>query len=444
MIRKSLLFVALCLLSIEYSVAQDIPSIVDIAQAFADNRLDRMEADCRARIEADSTEDAALYYLGLYLCSTGDLDAAKDCIDKAMALSPDNSAYLETALNLAYDRQDQNTVAEICRKLVRMSPAKYRTPYVLTMLGDAELRNRRDSTAMKYFQEALDIDESYASARLAIADVYFARRNYPAFFVEMYKIARSPYLEPEGVCNCINAFLQKVDSRFFQVWGKQLDELATAPLEVNPTDADCLALAGWWFYRSGRPEKALEHFETMEKESSDSYSARNNLLTFYMLEEDYGKALSQCLSMLSECKLSDKEKAALLGTAGDCCYTLGKKRKTFSFYEKAISANPEDGLLLNNYAYYLCEEGGSLKKAEEISRRALELTPESPSALDTYGWILYKMHKPAEAKPYFKKAIIYGGKDNANVLEHYSKVLEALGEKDLANYYKNLSEKNSK
>ena len=36
--------------------------------------------------------------------------------------------------------------------------------------------------------------------------------------------------------------------------------------------------------------------------------------------------------------------------------------------------------------------------------------------------------------------MLYGGKDSATILEHYSKVLEALGEKDLALYYKNLAE----
>ena len=40
--------------------------------------------------------------------------------------------------------------------------------------------------------------------------------------------------------------------------------------------------------------------------------------------------------------------------------------------------------------------------------------------------------------------MLYGGKDSAVVLEHYAKVLDALGEKDLALYYQNLSEQKSK
>ena len=36
--------------------------------------------------------------------------------------------------------------------------------------------------------------------------------------------------------------------------------------------------------------------------------------------------------------------------------------------------------------------------------------------------------------------MIYGGKESATMLLHYSEVLEALGEKDLADYYRKLSE----
>ena len=52
--------------------------------------------------------------------------------------------------------------------------------------------------------------------------------------------------------------------------------------------------------------------------------------------------------------------------------------------------------------------------------------------------------RDAEAKPYFKHAMIYGGRESATVLEHYSEVLRALGENDLADYYKRLSEQKEK
>ena len=96
--------------------------------------------------------------------------------------------------------------------------------------------------------------------------------------------------------------------------------------------------------------------------------------------------------------------------------------------------------MLNNYAYYLSEEGRSLRKALKMSRRTIELEPDNPTFLDTCGWILHLLGRSEEAKPLFKHAMIYGGKDSAVVLEHYSEVLGALGETELSKYYHSLAE----
>ncbi len=75
-----------------------------------------------------------------------------------------------------------------------------------------------------------------------------------------------------------------------------------------------------------------------------------------------------------------------------------------------------------------------------MSRITIEKQPDNPTYLDTYAWILHLMGRDTEAKPYFKHALLYGGKDNSELLSHYAAVLEALGEKDLSSYYKSLAE----
>ena len=71
-----------------------------------------------------------------------------------------------------------------------------------------------------------------------------------------------------------------------------------------------------------------------------------------------------------------------------------------------------------------------------MSQKAVTADPENATYLDTYGWILYRQKKYAEAKVVFKKALIYGGKENPEVLRHYAAVLEALDEKTLADAYR--------
>ena len=91
--------------------------------------------------------------------------------------------------------------------------------------------------------------------------------------------------------------------------------------------------------------------------------------------------------------------------------------------------------MLNNYAYYLSEEGKRLKKALAMSKKTVEAEPDNATYLDTYGWILHLLGKDKDAKPVFKHAMLYGGKDSAVQLDHYAEVLYALGEYDLAQVY---------
>ena len=123
---------------------------------------------------------------------------------------------------------------------------------------------------------------------------------------------------------------------------------------------------------------------------------------------------------------------------------MGDTRKAYKTYQKALKLDPRNCPVLNNYAYYLSLERKRMCKAERMSKITIDEQPDNATYLDTYGWILYLRGKAEKAKPYFKHAMIYGGKDSAVILMHYAIVLEALGEEDLASYYRNLAESKAK
>ena len=52
---------------------------------------------------------------------------------------------------------------------------------------------------------------------------------------------------------------------------------------------------------------------------------------------------------------------------------------------------PDDALVLNNYAYLLAQAGVRLGEALLMVERALELSPDNPSYLDTKGWVYYML-----------------------------------------------------
>lgn len=124
------------------------------------------------------------------------------------------------------------------------------------------------------------------------------------------------------------------------------------------------------------------------------------------------------------------------GQIGDLFNRMGLKDSSYDAYEKALSYNPQNIAVLNNYSYFLSLDRKDLEKAERMSAATVKAEPTNPTYLDTYGWVLYVQEAYSMAKLYLEKAINYSGDNlNADILEHYGNVLYKTGDKEKALEY---------
>jgi Tfp pilus assembly protein PilF len=154
---------------------------------------------------------------------------------------------------------------------------------------------------------------------------------------------------------------------------------------------------------------------------------------------DYEKVLDVCNEVLTVAAADSAKVLSAWSTMGDVYHQLGESKKSYKAYEKALKINPGYVYVLNNYAYYLSEEGKKLKKAHDMSYRTVIAEPDNATYLDTFAWILHLRGMDESAKLFFKKAMLYGGKDSAVILDHYAEVLYALKEYDVAFIYWNMA-----
>lgn len=354
---------------------------------------------------------------------------------------------------------------------------EYSSPQVLAVLGDYQMSMYNDSTALKLYEEALDIVPDYAPAILGKAETYRMTRRYDKYFRILDSFVRNESIPVMGKTEYLQAVVQRSDPNFRQTFRPQLDSAITACVAAHPKDSSVTVLAGIYYYGTDRKDKAEEYFRTNMENWPESVSAAANYIEILMyahkwdalsregreafrkfpeeiafLEmaslgdynlEEYDKVLETCRTIVALPGADSVKVLNAYTTMGDVYHLIGDSKKSYKAYDKALKINKGHVPVLNNYAYFLSMEGRKLKKAYAMSKVTVEKEPDNATYLDTFGWILYLMGNPLEAKPFFKHAMLYGGKDSAVILDHYAEVLYALKEYDLAFvYWKQAAAKN--
>ena len=487
----------------------------------------------------DADNDAAWYYLGMTSLMSQEVSEAEEYLKKAVELDPDNFWYRYRLAGLYGATQRQELTVDMYEKLLEDFPKRselyldmvdlyaaqgeyekaldtinqvetvfgvsenlvmyrfnllrrmgrheeafeslekfneeYSSPYVLTTLADWQMSMYNDSTAIAYYDEALELAPDYAPALLGKAETYRLTRMYDDYFGVMDTFVSSKDIPAAAKSEYLMAVVQKTDPKFIRSFTPQLDSVITKAVDVHPADSLLTRTAGVYFYSTGRNDEAKDYFRSTVASWPESMSAAATLVEFLMYAEDwealseegrkafdkfpgetaflemasvgdynlkrYDDVLDICRKVLEVAPADSSSTLRAWSTMGDIYHTLGDAKKSYKAYDKALKINPDYVYVLNNYAYYLSMEGRKLKKAYEMSRKTIEAEPDNSTYLDTFGWILFLQGKPDQAKPHFKQAMLYGGKESPVILDHYAEVLYALEEYDMAFVYWNLAKK---
>lgn len=90
-------------------------------------------------------------------------------------------------------------------------------------------------------------------------------------------------------------------------------------------------------------------------------------------------------------------------------------------YRAAADRWPESAMSLNALGYTLADRTDQYDEAEKLIEKALELDPDSPAIIDSWGWVLYRQGHYEEALGYLETA--YEKLRDAEVAAHIVEVL---------------------
>lgn len=177
----------------------------------------------------------------------------------------------------------------------------------------------------------------------------------------------------------------------------------------------------------GEPEKGLQHLEEFGERhptyAIDILQARAQLLASL---ERYPEAL-EVYDRVMEYR-PDSE-SAMLGKA-ELLLRMGRLDDAIRQYRAAVRRWPDSAMSLNALGYTLADRTTRYREARRLIRKALELEPDSPAIIDSWGWVLYRQGEYEQALEELQRA--YQGLKDPEVAAHIVEVLWKLDRRDEA------------
>lgn len=140
----------------------------------------------------------------------------------------------------------------------------------------------------------------------------------------------------------------------------------------------------------------------------------------YYQEKDHDKALETFRNGIGV--VNDQSDPAIVSdfyaVMGDLLHQKGLEAEAYAAYDSCLQWKDDNIMCLNNYAYYLSEQGKQLDKAESMSFRTVKAEPKNATYLDTYAWILFMQARYAESRIYIDQALQNDTDSNAVIIEH--------------------------
>ncbi|MGE0092203.1 MAG: tetratricopeptide repeat protein [Bacteroidales bacterium] len=343
----------------------------------------------------------------------------------------------------------------------------YGTPRTSTILGDYYAENQNTTSAQQFYMKALNMAPDYVPASFGLAEIYRIQGKYDLYFARMFPFMEDPNVDPFMKTSYMKQIMGNI--RFVQTFLPQVDTMMQNMYKAHPRDSSVVYSYSLFLVQSDKSPQALEVLEqNLEFYPTSKEAHRQYLSLLYYLEmwdslhqnssktleifpdnPDFlqFKAIAQLQNgnlqnsiatfhqILKHAQGDSTTIVNTLTTIGDLNYQAGNHKEAYKYYQKVIRKEPRHLPALNNYAYYISLEGKNLKKAYKMSKITIEAEPNNSTYLDTFAWILHLMGNNIEAKAVFKHAMLYGGKESADIMDHYAHVLYELKEYDLAFMY---------
>jgi tetratricopeptide (TPR) repeat protein len=381
-----------------------------------------------------------------------------------------NEALTTQKVQLYNQLGQKEKAVEEYEKLIEIDPDESR---YYALLAEYCAKNGLDDKAIWAYEKIVEVNPEDPYVHISLAEFYKKKGEEDRSFEELKLGLANPGLDLKTKINLLFAYYS---GELTEKQKKQALELSEVLRETHPDDPMSETFYASMLYENKEYEGARDILREIIKEEKGNYGLWEQLLFCNLYMEDYNALsgdseeaidlfptypLPYFFAGIGNFQLKDFVKARaylesgkeyvvnnnplleqFYSSLGDTYNELKMYDASYEAYDNALRINPENSVVLNNYAYYLSLRSEKLEKAAQMSKKSIDLDPYNHNNLDTHAWVLYQLEKFDDALEWIEKAYRNGGDDSGVVLEHYGDILFKLGRQDEAlEYWENAKTK---
>ncbi len=357
-----------------------------------------------------------------------------------------------------YQRLNKNDKAlEELNKLIAADP---KDSQAYGMIAEIYQAMGKNDLALVTYKKILEVDPENPYIHLSLADYYRNAGEKEKSVEELKKAFLNKELDIDTKISILSSYYSLIE--IHPELKDQALEMCVLLVQANENEPRAHAVYGDFLIKDKKYKEAKVEYEKAKTLGSKEFAVYSQLMFLnsqIQAWKDLTDISTEALSLFPEqalpyffnglAQLQNKKfddavsvlqtgvklvvdnkslESQFYASLGDGYNELKQFAKSDESFEKALTINPKDANVMNNYAYYLSERNEKLDKAEALSKKSNELEPDQASYEDTYGWIMFKQGKYSDAKIWIEKSMAGGSDKSATVLEHYGDVVFKLGD----------------
>jgi tetratricopeptide (TPR) repeat protein len=398
------------------------------------------------------------YYLAEAYTRMGEIGKAIDTYNALENIMGMHEVLSMAKYHLYMTLEEPENAFEEVKKLINKFPAE--TRYII-MLGDLYLQQNDTIKAFQCYEKAHETDPESPYYHVSMANYYEKTGNSESAEKQINDALLNKQLDVNTKLSILARYIMQIQRSKQDI--ESANTLFQTLLDQHPEDSRLKLAFGDFLVSQNKEDEAQFQYQLVTESEPDNLAAWQQLLTLYFHQNDYEEAIKVCTKCISIFPDESRFKlylgisyfqkgeyqeaintyrstisaipeenktliSDLYGQIGDTYFRINKIDSAFANYEKALTYNDKNIVVLNNYAYYLSLLKKDLTKAERMSALCMKLEPENATYIDTYAWIFFVQGNYLLARVYIEQSIAKDRTNNPEIIDHYGDILYKSGE----------------